>query len=222
MPRASRFVGTLFAIGHAAMVLAIALMAATVGARVVASSTVLERAGSIASIAVLGAMVIWNLVTLVRPSGARPSRVSFLPRALRDARHPLVAIPIGALFGLGFETSSQLVAYGAAFSSGHASIGFAIGVAFCFGMIVTDTLDSVFVARIVGGDAAAAARARRPWIVVVTLVALAVAATRIAELLGVAPPFDEALLSALTVALLAATALGLLLRERLRVGRCVG
>jgi high-affinity nickel-transport protein len=219
MPRASRFVGTLFAVGHAAMVLAIAMLAATLGSHVMATSGALERAGCIASIVVLGAMVVWNLVTLVRPSGTRPSRVSFVPRALRDARHPLVAIPIGALFGLGFETSSQLVAYGAAFSSAHASVGFAIGAAFCGGMIVTDTLDSLFVARIVGGDAAAAARARRPWLVVVTVVALAVAALRIAELLGGSPPFDESLLSALTVALLAITALALVLRERLRVAR---
>ncbi len=219
MPRASRFVGTLFALGHAAMVLAIAMLAASVGSHVMATSSTLERAGSIASIVVLGAMVVWNLVTLALPSGARPSRATFLPRALRDARHPLVALPIGALFGLGFETSSQLVAYGAAFSSAHASVGFAIGAAFCGGMIVTDTLDSLFVARIVGGNAAAAARKRRPWIVVVTLVALAVAVLRISELLGGSPPFDEALLSAVTVALLAVTALALLVRERLRVGR---
>ncbi len=218
MPRASRFVGTLFALGHAAMVLAIAMLAASVGSHVMATSSTLERAGSIASIVVLGAMVVWNLVTLALPSGSPPSRATFLPRALRDARHPLVALPIGALFGLGFETSSQLVAYGAAFSSAHASVGFAIGAAFCGGMIVTDTLDSLFVARIVGGNAAAA-RTRRPWIVVVTLVALAVAVLRISELLGGSPPFDEALLSAVTVALLAVTALALLVRERLRVGR---
>ncbi len=221
MPRASRFVGTLFAFGHAGMVLSIALMAATLGSHVMATSSELERAGSIASIAVLCAMVVWNLVTLARPTVGRPSRAAFLPRALRDARNPLVAIPIGALFGLGFETSSQLVAYGAAFSSAHAATGFAIGVAFCGGMIVTDTLDSLFVARIVGGDPAAAARSRRPWIVVVTLVALAVAALRIVELLGGSPPLDEALLSALTVALLAGTALVLLLRERRRMARSV-
>ena len=221
MPRASRFVGTFFAIGHAAMVLAIAMIAASVGSHVMATSSALEYAGSVASIVVLGAMVVWNLITLLRPGANRPSRVAFLPRALRDATHPLVAVPIGALFGLGFETSSQLVAYGAAFSSAHASSGLAIGAAFCGGMIVTDTLDSLFVARIVGGDAAAAARARRPWIIVVTLVALAVAALRIVELLGGSPPFDEALLSVLTVALLAGTALVLLLRERLRLARGV-
>jgi len=219
MPRASRFVGTLFALGHAAMVLGIAFVAASLGSHVAATSNALERAGSIASIVVLVAMVLWNLVTLVRPAGSAPSRAAFVPRALRDARHPLVAVPIGALFGLGFETSSQLVAYGAAFSSAQATTGLAIGAAFCGGMIVTDTLDSIFVARIVAGDAAAAARARRPWIVVVTLVALAVASLRLVELLGGSPPFDEALLSAFTVALLGSTAAVLVVRERLRAGR---
>jgi high-affinity nickel-transport protein len=215
MPRTSRFVGAFFAIGHSAMVVAIALVAATVGARVTATSSALEYAGSVASIVVLAAMVVFNVVTLVRPGDPRVSRVAFIPRLLRDARNPLVAIPIGALFGLGFETSSQLIAYGAAFSSGAASSGVAIGAAFCAGMIVTDTLDSIFVARVVGTDPAQAARMRRPWIVVVTIVALVVAVLRIFELLGGTPPFDEVVLSIATVVLLVATAIVLTVRGRL-------
>ena len=214
MPRTSRFVGAFFALGHSAMVVAIALVAATIGARVTSTSRTLEFAGSVASIVVLTAMVALNIVTLMRPGERRASRGAFIPRFLRDARHPLVAIPIGALFGLGFETSSQLIAYGAAFSSGAASSGAVVGAAFCGGMIVTDTLDSTFVARVVSSDPAQAARMRRPWIVVVTIVALVVALLHIFELFGGTPPFDEVMLSIATVVLLATTAIVLTVRSR--------
>jgi len=221
MPRASRYVGTLFALGHSAMVLGTAALAAYLGERLVHASVALERAGSVASIVVLVAMAALNAVALVRgPAAVRP-RARLVPRILREATHPLVAVPIGALFGLGFETSSQLVAYGAAFSSAHALDGALVGAAFCLGMICTDTLDSLFVARVVSLAPADAARARRPWLVAVTLVALAVAGERIAEFMGAAPPVDELLYSALVVGTLVFTALGIFVARRMSSRRSV-
>ncbi|GAC1398284.1 MAG: hypothetical protein NVSMB59_19130 [Vulcanimicrobiaceae bacterium] len=218
-PATSRFVGTLFALGHSAMVLGIAALAASAGERLVHESAMLERVGSVASIVVLIAMAIFNAVALLRgPAFARP-RARLLPRVLRDATHPFVAVPIGALFGLGFETSSQLVAYGAAFSSAHAFDGALLGAAFCGGMICTDTLDSVFVARVVTLSPTDAARARRPWLVAVTVVALVVACERIAEFVGVAPPIDELVFSALVVGTLVVTALGIFVNRRIVAAR---
>ena len=214
MPRTSRFVGTFFALGHSAMVLGIAALAALAGERLVHESAALERAGSIASIVVLVAMALFNAVALVRGPGAERPRARLLPRILREATHPLVAVPIGAIFGLGFETSSQLIAYGAAFSSAHAADGALVGAAFCAGMICTDTLDSVFVARIVGGNPIDAARVRRPWLIAVTIVALVVACERIAEFVGIAPPVDELVFSALVVGTLVCTALGIAISRR--------
>jgi nickel/cobalt transporter (NiCoT) family protein len=205
MPRGSRFVGTLFALGHAAMVLTTATGAALLGARIEHVSAALERAGAIASIVVLLLMAALNLVTLAR--GARTTfRARLLPRRLREATHPLVAVPTGALFGLGFETSSQLLAYGAAFSSAHAVDGLLLGAAFCLGMICTDTVDSVVVARIIGLGDARERRARRMWIGTVTAVALAVAVQESLALLGFPPPIEELALSAITVALIVAAA----------------
>ena len=215
MPRTSRFVGTFFAIGHSAMVLAIAALAALAGERLVHESATLERVGSLASIAVLIAMAIFNAVALVRGPGVARPRAMLLPRMFREATHPLVAVPIGAIFGLGFETSSQLIAYGAAFSSAHAVDGTLVGAAFCAGMICTDTLDSVFVARIVGGNPIEAARVRRPWLVAVTVVALAVACERIAEYAGITPPVDELVFSALVVGTLVCTAFGIAMSRRI-------
>ncbi|GAC1415445.1 MAG: nickel permease [Candidatus Velthaea sp.] len=215
MPRSSRFVGTLFALGHSAMVLAAAALAGVLGARLGHASTAVETVGRIASIVVLLVMATLNVTMLAR-GGSTTFRSRLLPRGLREATHVLVAIPTGALFGFGFETSSQLVAYGTAFSSAHLGQGMLIGASFCFGMICTDTVDSLLVARVVASGAAEARNARRAWIAAVTLVALAVAAQEIVELLGGAPLVDELRLSAITIAVLAATAAGIALGNRTR------
>jgi high-affinity nickel-transport protein len=218
MPRTSRFVGTLFAVGHSAMVLATAVLAAEVGARIGHLSDAFERAGALASIAVLLLMAVLNIVALARGQTAT-FRTRLLPRALREATHPLVAIPIGALFGVGFETSSQLVAYGAAFASTHVIDGFIIGGMFCLGMICTDTIDSLLVARVVTSGRANILNARRAWIAVVTLVALAVAGEETIEFLGYTPPLDELTLSAITVVTLLATAVFISARGRFAPAR---
>jgi high-affinity nickel-transport protein len=218
MPRASRFVGSLFAVGHSAMVILTAVAAAALGARIGHISEPVERAGELASIGVLLLMAGLNITTLMR-GGSTTLRSRLLPKTLRDATHPLVAIPIGALFGLGFETSSQLVAYGTAFSSTKMSAGLLIGAVFCLGMICTDTLDSLLVARVVTTNGESAQHARRWWIIAVTLVALAVAGEEIMTVLGYPPPFDEITLSAITVVLLGATAISIGFGRRISASR---
>ncbi len=215
MPRACRFVGGLFAVGHSGMVLASAAVAAMLGSALGPSSSVVAVAGRIASIAVLLFMVALNVAMLVRGNTAT-IRTRLLPRVLREATHPLVAIPIGALFGLGFETSSQLLAYGTAFSSAQVAEGVAIGMGFCLGMICTDTVDSLLVARVVRTGGAQSQRVRRPWIVVVTLVALTVAVQQIVEFSGGSFPVDELTLSAITVAALLLAAAAMIVRSRIR------
>jgi nickel/cobalt transporter (NiCoT) family protein len=215
MPRACRFVGSLFAVGHSGMVLASAAVAAMLGSALGPSSSVLAAAGRIAGIAVLLFMVALNVAMLVRGNTAT-IRTRLLPRVLREATHPLVAIPIGALFGLGFETSSQLLAYGTAFSSAQIAEGVAIGMGFCLGMICTDTVDSLLVTRVVRTGSAPSQRVRRPWIAVVTLVALTVAVQQIVEFSGGSFPVDELTLSAITVCALLVTAAAMIVRSRIR------
>jgi high-affinity nickel-transport protein len=215
MPRACRFVGSLFAVGHSGMVLVSAAVAAMLGGALGQASSAVAAAGRIASIAVLLFMVVLNVAMLVRGSTAT-IRTRLLPRVLREATHPLVAIPIGALFGLGFETSSQLLAYGTAFSSAQVAEGVAIGMGFCLGMICTDTVDSLLVARVVRAGSAQAQRVRRPWIVVVTLVALTVAVQQIVEFSGGSFPVDQLTLGAVTVGALLVAAAAMIVRSRIR------
>ncbi len=217
MPAASRFVGTLFAIGHSVMVIGIATAAAALGSRIPHESPALEQIGALASIAILLLMAALNIATLLR-SGTSTLRTRLLPRALRDATHPLVALPVGALFGFGFETSSQLLAYGLAFSSAQVADGLVVGALFCSGMICTDTFDSLFVARVIATDSTQARRSRSAWILVTTIIALAVAVERSVEFLGVAPPVDELTLSTLTVAALVVTAVAITVNRRVARG----
>jgi len=211
MPRTSRFCGTLFAVGHTATILITAGLAAELGAAIARQSEALEFAGSIASIAVLLVMAAFNISMLARGATTTP-RMRILPKRLREATNPFMAIPTGALFGLGFETSSQLLAFGTAFSSASLATGLFIGLIFCFGMIATDTFDSLFVARLIKTDPATGFGVRKIWIVAVTFVALGVAVEEIAALAG-HELGSEIVQSAVVMAILVGTAAYVLLRR---------
>ncbi len=215
MPRTSRFVGTLFAIGHSGMVLGSAALAAFIGSRIGNISGAFSRVADIASVVVLLLMVIFNIILLTR-GGTGTLRMKLLPRVLANATHPLIAIPIGALFGLGFETATQLAAYGVAFSSGKILSGLAIGCAFCLGMICTDTFDSLLVSRIVRTRSEEALRTRRIWIGAVTVIALVVAGQEIMQMSGYSPKLNELTLSSIVVSFLIFTALGIVFMRQLR------
>jgi nickel/cobalt transporter (NiCoT) family protein len=186
-PLLSRFTGIFFAAGHSAMVLGLAVAFSALSARVAARAAWLETAGLWLSVGVLLAIAAINVWALLRDDAA-PSGVKtrLLPRILRNAQNPLAAIPIGLLFGLGFETSSQIAAYGAAFSlGGGALVGLFIGVAFCAGLVVTDALDGLMVHHVVTHRSNAAPKVARLWLWMVTAFAIAVACYEIATLWGV-------------------------------------
>ena len=184
-PRLARFVGTLFAGGHSLMVLSTAMLVGYLGSRLVAHANVVESLGTWMSIVVLLSMAVVNLRQLV----AGPSRRIFgmkthlLPAAVRDVGSPWLALPVGALFGLGFETSSQIAAYTVAFGSDLAG-ALVIGLMFCLGLACTDTLDSVFVLTLISYGTEQRARMMRVWIASVALFAVAVAAFELAQVFG--------------------------------------
>ncbi len=123
-------------------------------------------------------------------------KTRLLPRALREGTSPWLALPIGLLFGFGFETSSQIAAYVVAFG---ADVGIAgaliVGATFCFGMVCTDTMDSVVVHRLVAFRSNALPAIMRVWVLSVTALALIVAAYELAQVLGWKPPFSDLALS---------------------------
>ena len=205
-PLFSRFVGTLFAGGHSVMVLALASLVGYLGTKIAVQHALIETIGTWISIVVLVAIAVANLRQL-RDGAERIAGVKtrLLPAKLRDGTNPLLAIPIGLLFGFGFETSSQVATYALAFGVNAGVFGaLAVGAAFCLGMICTDTLDSVLVHRLVTARAQTVGATVRVWIWSVTLVALVVAAYELAQVLGWHSPVPDIVVSAAIVTALVA------------------
>jgi nickel/cobalt transporter (NiCoT) family protein len=194
MPFLSRFVGTLFALGHSVMVLVIAAIVGYLGARFAAHSQVVELIGTWISIAILVLLAGANIRQLTAASGQTIAgvRTRLLPKALREGTSALLAIPIGLLFGVGFETSSQIATYTIAFTVNAGVVGAVlVGAAFCVGMICTDTLDSLLVHRLVSYHAGDMPRVVRVWLWSVTIIAVFVAAYELAQVLGWQPPIES-------------------------------
>jgi nickel/cobalt transporter (NiCoT) family protein len=177
-PRLSRFVGSLFACGHTVMLLAIAGLVGLLGSRFAQQGPLLERTGTWISIALLLLLAAFNLRQL---SAGKTEHISgfktrFLPAVLRNATSPWAAIPIGLLFGFGFETSSQVAAYAIAFGSRSGVTG-AIAAAslFCLGMLCSDTLDSLVIHRLISYRSAKRRLSTRLWVWSISVFAVVVA-----------------------------------------------
>jgi nickel/cobalt transporter (NiCoT) family protein len=201
-PLFSRFIGTLFAGGHSLMVLAIAALVGLMGAHFSAHSATIEKAGTWTSIVVLLAIAAVNMRQLAAGKSDRIAgvRTRLLPKVLRDCSSPWVAVPVGILFGFGFETSSQVAAYAVAFGAEAGALGAVIvGSMFCAGMMTTDTLDSILVQRIVSYRAGRLPHVMRVWAWAVTLFAVVVAAYELAQVFGYTPPVPDIVVSAILV-----------------------
>jgi len=202
----SRFAGMLFAGGHSIMVLAIAVLAGLLGSKIAIHGELIETAGTWVSIVTLFVIAAFNLRQLqigaTAPAGVKSA---LIPRALRVATSPLAAIPVGLLFGLGFDTSSQIATYALAFSVGGGIVVAAlIGLIFSFGMAVTDTLDSMLVHKLCARPALETVRATRVWIVAVTGLALLVGCYELAQTLGWRSPVPDIAISGILVSSLLA------------------
>ena len=139
-PRMSRWVGTGFAFGHALSVLLIAGLIALAAEYLQSFSTSVLQVSGVLSALLLFAIGTLNLARLVT--------LPALPRQLLNITHPMSAVPIGALFGLGFETASQMSAWALAGTMGYGLMGaLLIGAAFSLGMVVTDSINGLVVRR---------------------------------------------------------------------------
>lgn len=199
-PLLSRFVGALFAGGHTVMVLSVAVLIGFLGSRFAAHARAIETTGTVVSIVVLVLIAALNLRQLALGQTDRVAglRTRLLPAVLRNSTSPWIAVPVGLLFGLGFETSSQVAAYAVAFGADAGVLGaLLVGSMFCAGMACTDTLDSLFVHQLVSYRAGRLPHVMRVWIWSVSLFAIGVAAYELAQLLGWQSPVPEVAVSAM-------------------------
>lgn len=152
-PRMSRWVGTGFAFGHALSVLSIAAVIALAAEHLQSFSHSVLQVSGVLSAFLLFAIGSINLARLVvLPTGVAAQSVGFmghlLPRRMLNIAHPMSAVPVGALFGLGFETASQMSAWALAGTMGYGLLGaLLIGVAFSVGMVITDSMNGLAVRR---------------------------------------------------------------------------
>lgn len=176
-PRLSRWVGTGFAVGHSLTVVSIAGLIAVAAGRLEAWNNPLQQVGWLLSALLLFVVGTINVRRLFRPARHEGSQrkgliVHLLPKQLFTTAHPLMAIPLGALFGLGFETASQMAAWSMTGTMGGGLFGsLLIGCAFSLGMIVTDSMNGVLVSRLYSTAAKRAGENGR--IMTGTMVALA-------------------------------------------------
>ena len=187
-PRLARYCGTFFSLGHGAVVLAIAL-----GVSGLASQWEVPEwfgiLGSLISIAFLVALGSLNLLAVLR---AGPDEVvkpiglkGRLLGNLRHASHPALIALVGALFALSFDTLSQAAFFAlTATQFGGWQHALVLAMLFMFGMLLTDGINGLWIARLIARADQVALVASRVMGLVVSGISLLVAAFGVAKLLS--------------------------------------
>ncbi|HYO26814.1 MAG TPA: nickel transporter [Azonexus sp.] len=187
-PGLARYCGTLFSLGHGAVVLAIAL-----GVAGVASQWEVPEwfgiLGAVISITFLIALGSLNLVAVLR---AGPDEVvqpvglkGRLLGNLRHASHPALIALVGALFALSFDTLSQAAFFAlTATQFGGWQHALALALLFMLGMLLTDGINGLWIARLIARADQVALVASRVMGLVVSGVSLLVAGFGVAKLLS--------------------------------------
>lgn len=152
-PRTARWSGCLFSLGHGAVV---TLVAGIVAASLHQGGAPgwLEQIGAWISIVILIALGASNMVAVARTPADRVVRIAGLRGRwlgrFAATGHPAVVTAIGAAFALSFDTVSQAALFsltGAHLAGWPFSV--ALGLVFTLGMMTTDGVNGLWVARMV-------------------------------------------------------------------------
>lgn len=184
----ARWCGTLFSLGHGAVVMGVAVAVGFLSSRWNTPAW-LDALGAWISIAFLTGLGLANLHAVmsaapgevVRPVGLKGR---FLGR-LTQARHPLAVAGVGALFALSFDTVSQSALFAlTATQFGGIGHALALGGLFVAGMLITDGLNGLWISRLIARADQIAAIASRVMGLAVASVSLMVAGIGLARLLS--------------------------------------
>ena len=187
-PALARYCGSLFSLGHGVVVMAIAL-----GVSALAGQWEVPEwfglLGSLISIAFLVALGSLNLAAVLRTS---PDQV-VLPVGLkgrwlgrlRHVSNPVLIALVGALFALSFDTLSQAAFFAlTATQYGGPGHAFLLASLFMAGMLLTDGINGLWIARLIARADQVALVASRVMGLVVSAISLLVAAFGAAKLLS--------------------------------------
>jgi high-affinity nickel-transport protein len=156
----SRWCGLFFSLGHGVAVTLIGVIVALAATEWQAPAW-LEQTGAMISISVLLTLGVANLLAVLRtPVGNRVALIGLRGRWLTDrlarASHPAVIASVGAAFAVSFDTVSHALAFsltGATMAG--ALFATVLGLIFTLGMVVTDTVNGWWVAKMMAGAAVA-------------------------------------------------------------------
>lgn len=197
--RLAPWCGLLFSAGHGLVVMAIALTVGFLGMELHAPDW-LDAVGSLVSIFFLIAIGSINLISAVKTApgdqvALRGLKTFFYGKSSRTS-DPLAIAMVGALFAFSFDTITQ-AAFFAFFATKHGGISQAliIGFCFCFGMLLVDGINGVFISKLLQTAESIASRASRVMAYVVSLLSFSVAGFGIAKIFfprfsGAAGPYQ--------------------------------
>jgi len=186
-PRLARLCGTLFSLGHGAVVLVVAAVAGTLASRWQTPEW-LEVSGIAVSVAFLFGLAFVNVrAVLVAAPGAvvAPAGLKsrLLGRVITVRRGWAVAI-VGALFALSFDTVSQAALFAlAAGRFGGLTPALAVAGLFVAGMLAVDGVNGFWISRLIRRADRTAAVASRVMALSVAGVSLAVGTFTVVKLL---------------------------------------
>lgn len=151
-PLLSRWSGFLFSLGHGMVVTLVAAVVAFT-ARNWSAPLWLEDLGAWISIVFLLLLGCANLREVLRTPPDQPVRpVGLKGRFLRrfsETNHPMVIAGVGAAFALSFDTVSQTALFSLTASNLAGGLfAIALGVLFMVGMMLTDGVNGLWVARL--------------------------------------------------------------------------
>jgi high-affinity nickel-transport protein len=191
-PGMAPYCGTLFSLGHGAVVMAIAL-----GVSAIAGQWAVPEwfglLGSLISIAFLVTLGSLNLAAVLRTApDAVVQPVGLKGRllgSLRHVSHPVLVALVGALFALSFDTLSQAAFFAlTATQFGGWQHALVLALLFMLGMLLTDGINGLWIARLIARADQVALVASRVMGLVVSAISLLVAAFGAAKL--VSPAID--------------------------------
>jgi nickel/cobalt transporter (NiCoT) family protein len=206
----SRWCGLFFSLGHGVAVTLIGV-AVAIAATEWQAPAWLEQSGAAISIGVLLLLGVLNLLAVLRtPAGRRVALIGlrgrWLTERLAGASHPAVIASVGAAFAVSFDTVSHALAFSLTGATMAGAFFAAIlGIVFTAGMVVTDAVNGLWVARMMSGAAAAS----RWMSAAVAFLCLSIAALALRE--HALPAF---VLSAGTIALISMVGFIAVLRSR--------
>lgn len=188
-PERARWCGSLFSLGHGAVVMLVALGVGLASTRWQVPGWI-EDFGSLTSIAFLTLIGILNLrAVLSAPPGGMVAPIGLkagVLRRLQCTSHPLAIAAVGALFALSFDTMSQAALF-AVTATQHGGVGhaLALGLTFTTGMLLADGANGLWIAGLLRRSDRRAAIASRVMGLMVAAISLAVATFGLARWLRV-------------------------------------